>query len=334
MEKRQEIGSPVRCGEGVSQDFLSKFGIEPNPLWIAAEIDGAKLISPAGHEFIVDQTLAGDEVGFVIERDLFDRDLAYMAAKAGADVVVKCTATELLREGGRISGVKVIHNGDEKIIKTNLIVGADGYESQIGRWAGIDTALKPEDIMSCVQYRLTGIDLNPKYVEFFIGSAALILGLTLKFVPNLLALRLLTLAQAADLNLMEDYRKSQALAHIDALWDRVYRYEASLCYTGAEKEAERDMIRDQRALLESTLARLPAETRAFLGNPDTDQLVDALWVTGLLGYSNGIDKRHECSSQFFKMCRPIFPLSNNNLVNIHIDQAPKSSDPLLNYAKS
>jgi digeranylgeranylglycerophospholipid reductase len=172
MEKRQEIGSPVRCGEGISQDFLSKFGIEPNPLWIAAEIDGAKLISPAGHEFIVDQSLAGDEVGFVIERDLFDRELAYMAAKAGADVVVKCTATELIRHDERITGVKVIHNGEKLDVSAKLVVGADGYESQIGRWAGIDTVCKPEDIMSCVQYRLTDIDINPKYVEFYIGSAA------------------------------------------------------------------------------------------------------------------------------------------------------------------
>jgi digeranylgeranylglycerophospholipid reductase len=172
MEKRQEIGSPVRCGEGISKEFLPKVDVEPNPLWIATDIDGARLVSPSGHEFLVDESLAGDEVGYVIERDLFDRDMAYLAAKAGAEVVVKCTTTELLRDGGKIAGVKVVHNGEERTVRAKLVVGADGYESQIGRWAGIDTSLKTKDIMSCVQYRMTDIDANAKYCEFFIGGVA------------------------------------------------------------------------------------------------------------------------------------------------------------------
>jgi flavin-dependent dehydrogenase len=42
LEKRQEIGSPVRCAEGVGHDALIAF-IEPDPLWIAAEVDKAEI---------------------------------------------------------------------------------------------------------------------------------------------------------------------------------------------------------------------------------------------------------------------------------------------------
>ena len=35
LEKRQEIGSPVRCAERVGHDQLAQF-IEPDPKWIAA----------------------------------------------------------------------------------------------------------------------------------------------------------------------------------------------------------------------------------------------------------------------------------------------------------
>ena len=37
LEKRQEIGSPVRCAEGVEGEQLATF-IEPEKQWIAAEI--------------------------------------------------------------------------------------------------------------------------------------------------------------------------------------------------------------------------------------------------------------------------------------------------------
>jgi digeranylgeranylglycerophospholipid reductase len=51
-------------------------------------------------------------------------------------------------------------------------VGADGFESQVGRWAGIDTNLAPRDVTSCFQYRLTNIKHDPDYTEFIVGSMA------------------------------------------------------------------------------------------------------------------------------------------------------------------
>src|SRR5512136_1862032 len=38
IEKRQEIGSPVRCAEGVGHDLLVSF-VEPELKWIAAEVN-------------------------------------------------------------------------------------------------------------------------------------------------------------------------------------------------------------------------------------------------------------------------------------------------------
>jgi digeranylgeranylglycerophospholipid reductase len=52
------------------------------------------------------------------------------------------------------------------------VVAADGYESNIARWAGINTNLAPRDITSCFQYRLTGISHEADYCEFVLGSKA------------------------------------------------------------------------------------------------------------------------------------------------------------------
>ena len=106
IEKRQEIGSPVRCGEGIARAWLDELGIRPDKKWISHQVTGARIVSPGGHIVTLTEKMAGNEVGYVIERDNFDRALAEDAANAGADIMVKTTAVELLRKEGRIAGVK------------------------------------------------------------------------------------------------------------------------------------------------------------------------------------------------------------------------------------
>jgi digeranylgeranylglycerophospholipid reductase len=172
IEKRQEIGSPVRCGEGLSRASMDEVGITPDRKWIATDVDGAIIVSPSGNKFVINEKQAGNEVGMVLERDMFDKALAADAAKAGAEIMVKTEAVGLIKEGDTIKGVKILSYGKPMDISAGCVVGADGYESQVGRWAGIDTTLKPGDITSCFQYRLTNIKHNCRYCEFIIGSAA------------------------------------------------------------------------------------------------------------------------------------------------------------------
>jgi digeranylgeranylglycerophospholipid reductase len=47
IEKRQEIGVPVRCAEGVSKRALAEL-TELDPKWICAEIHGGRIHSPDG----------------------------------------------------------------------------------------------------------------------------------------------------------------------------------------------------------------------------------------------------------------------------------------------
>jgi digeranylgeranylglycerophospholipid reductase len=172
IEKRQEIGTPVRCGEGIAKRWLDDVGIEPSKKWIAAEVDGARIISPNGTILTVDESRAGNECGYVIHRDVFDLSLAQQAAAAGAEVMVKTAATSILKEDGKIVGVRAKSMGKEFEIRAKVVIGADGFESQIGRWAGLNTNLKPKDVDSCYQYTLVGVDIDRRYTDFFIGSIA------------------------------------------------------------------------------------------------------------------------------------------------------------------
>ncbi len=175
IEKRQEIGSPVRCGEGIARHFLEECKIPFDRRWVAIEVKGAKVVSPGGNVFKIDEKYAGNEVGVVVERDLFDKSMAKHAAKAGAEIWVKTTATGLLKDDGRVTGVRVERLGERFDVSAKVVVGADGYESQVGRWAGINTRLKVADITGTLQYRLTNIEPDedfPDYCEFMLGSFA------------------------------------------------------------------------------------------------------------------------------------------------------------------
>lgn len=65
-------------------------------------------------------------------------------------------------------------------------------------------------------------------LPLLIGALSLTFGILLKVVPSMISSRLMLAAQASDLNLMEDYRKSQTQQHLRILWDRLYQHECRL----------------------------------------------------------------------------------------------------------
>ena len=169
MEKRQEIGSPVRCAEGVPQESLLGF-LEPEPAWISAEVDQVQIVASVAGE-VLERWQGSGGLGYVLERRVFDRALAGRAAAAGARVRVKMPAVDLLREDCSVRGVVAEWQGQQVEIEANVVIAADGVESRIGAWAGLDTQLSLEDTMVCAQYLLSGIEWDPACLGYWIDEA-------------------------------------------------------------------------------------------------------------------------------------------------------------------
>ena len=167
LERDREVGIPVRCAEGISARGLEKF-FQPDERWIAQKIDGAKIYAPNGQSCIMNAGAVGD--GYVLERRLFDAFICEKAVKNGADILTKADVHGLFFINDKLTGVKFTHHGEENHVKANIIVGADGPESRVGKLAGIDTTLKLEDIEPGVQYLLTDIDLDEKLTHFYFGN--------------------------------------------------------------------------------------------------------------------------------------------------------------------
>src|SRR5512136_738621 len=124
LEKRQEIGDPVRCAEGVGKRVLCQM-VKPEPDWIAAEVKGARIYAPDGSSIVMSEDKSGSEVGYVLERKVFDRGLAMQAAQAGAKVLVKTRALGLIMKNGLPSGVTAMCMGEPLQIEAPIIIGAD-----------------------------------------------------------------------------------------------------------------------------------------------------------------------------------------------------------------
>lgn len=112
-----------------------------------------------------------------------------------------------------------------------------------------------------------------------VGGGMLSLGACLKFIPSTLSRQLEDIAQANDLNLMEDYRKSQVVHHLNLLWDRVFAHEARLrCTPEAQQEESTQILAFQQQLANSLDAWDPALLRHLGAVTDQDKadLIQAL----------------------------------------------------------
>lgn len=175
VDRRQEIGAPKRCAEGISGEGLHEAGVSPHPAWTSGVITGAVLYSPSGRTVTVDDPSA---VGYVVERKVFEKHLAKDAIEAGARFMVKTHIDDVLRDGsGRVVGVTGDSMGKSVRINARLVVGADGVDSLIGRKAGLRGSLqKMRDFHSAAQYEMAGVRCDMTKLHLYFGSQVAPLG--------------------------------------------------------------------------------------------------------------------------------------------------------------
>jgi len=169
IDKRKEIGNPVRCGEGLGAKEVVDMGLDVPKQAISENILGAKIIAPNG-KAITWKEDSGSTGGWVLERKIFDKWLCELAVDEGAEIRTYTRATDLVKENGKIAGVKIKQWGnDEHEIRAPLVVSAEGMEAQIARKAGFNTVHKLYDVDTCYQYEMKNYD-SEKMIELYFGN--------------------------------------------------------------------------------------------------------------------------------------------------------------------
>src|SRR3989442_527485 len=151
LERDRAVGAPVRCAEGVGDAGLREFANPDGADWVSRQITDVIFQAPDDTEAV----LAGSGLGWILDRTRFD---AHLAAEASA----------MSRNGEERWQVRVKERGREDVYRARVVIGADGVETMVGRWAGLDTRVPSRDMESCAQYVLQGIDFNPDaiYLQF------------------------------------------------------------------------------------------------------------------------------------------------------------------------
>ena len=101
---------------------------------------------------------------------MFDYDLSLMASKEGANIFTKSYVKTIERNADNGYDVHLDYLGDHKVIKTKIIIGADGIESRVGRWAGIKTQVNMRDMESCIQYSVGNIEVDTNRIDMYVGD--------------------------------------------------------------------------------------------------------------------------------------------------------------------
>jgi 2-polyprenyl-6-methoxyphenol hydroxylase-like FAD-dependent oxidoreductase len=157
-------GSPLaallaRCGVRVTvleratfpQDTLSSHLFEADALAFLERLGVGERLRATGAPYVartdtriedvhldMELPLQPGDVGGIasVRRWLLDPILADAAAQAGAQVRMGAQVTGLLREHGRVTGVRVREDEQETDLRARLVVGADGRHSTVARLAG------------------------------------------------------------------------------------------------------------------------------------------------------------------------------------------------------
>jgi digeranylgeranylglycerophospholipid reductase len=166
IERDRAFGAPVRCGEGVGRAGVAEFLDPADAPWISRRISRVIFWAPDGTEVRV----AEGDVGYILDRTRFEPALAAEAGRAGAELWIATEATAMARDG---DGWLVSIRGPrgEGMVRARCIIAADGVETLVGRWGGLDTRVPSRDMESCAQYVVSGIDFDPDAIYLHFGDA-------------------------------------------------------------------------------------------------------------------------------------------------------------------
>ena len=165
IERDRAIGAPVRCGEGVGSGGLSEFIDPTDAPWISRKITKVIFWAPDGTEVRV----AEGDVGYVLDRTRFEPALAAEAGRAGVEVLIGTEATGLQRDGdGWLVAMRGVSR--EWVVRTRLIIAADGVDGMVARWAGLDTRVPSRDMESCAQYLMSNVSVDQDAIYLHFGN--------------------------------------------------------------------------------------------------------------------------------------------------------------------
>lgn len=165
IDRKREIGSPVRCAEGIGSRGFELLGLQTSSDFVLNTVNKAVLFSPKGRRLEVYVPYKEFSL-HILDRSRFEKVLASRLNKFGGETLLGTTVTGLIRKEGKFIGVSTVNED----IGAKIIIGADGVESRVGRWCGLAKRLRSNEIFSTAQHTLVDMKSIDDHFEIHFGS--------------------------------------------------------------------------------------------------------------------------------------------------------------------
>ena len=165
IDKKREIGSPVRCAEGLGYPSFKLLGLNTSSDFVENKVNKAVMFSPSGKKLEINVPYQEFSL-FILDRSQFEKTLAKRVKVAGGEILLDCAALGLIQKNGKIKGLKT----SQGEIYSKIIIGADGVEGRIGRLCGLSKQLKLNEIISAAQHTLMNMKGADDHFEIHFGS--------------------------------------------------------------------------------------------------------------------------------------------------------------------
>jgi geranylgeranyl reductase family protein len=157
FERDKEVGEPVECAGLFNIDGLKRLGMKKGD-YVLNEVRGARFISPSGEKA---EIVGSESKAYVVGRKEFDQ---HLADKYKGDLMLE-TEIKKVKEKAKKYYFPVPGNP----IEAESAVIATGYKQELHDVLGFDG---PGEYIATTQYEIDGMDVDPEFVEIYLGSVA------------------------------------------------------------------------------------------------------------------------------------------------------------------
>ncbi|NLP01362.1 MAG: NAD(P)/FAD-dependent oxidoreductase [Fibrobacter sp.] len=161
LERKENAGVPVRCGEGIGAKGLA-VSVKVKPEWIKSTVTKSVMVSPSG----IKVKIANVDESYILDRERMDGDLVKEAVSAGVKYFNTFPVLSICR---RKNGYEC--SGPSRSVTASIVILADGVESRLARFGGWDTSLALSDVESCAFTRVFSPLIEQDTCVFYTGSS-------------------------------------------------------------------------------------------------------------------------------------------------------------------
>ena len=161
LEADPEIGTPVHCGECLSELAVQNLDLSLPDHVKALDVKGIRVIFPDGTEKLL------TEQGYVLEKHLFERWLADEAVAKGATLHLHHRVTSMERiynSENQFSNWKLDGRGDEFPLECRAVIDASGVSGAAAKLLDMGGDV---EVIAGFQYEMLDVP-NDGYLDFYL----------------------------------------------------------------------------------------------------------------------------------------------------------------------